>query len=58
MKRFKSTGQVQRFLSAHDQVNNLVHLRRDHVTAVEYRGARMRAFETWAEVSGVAPLAA
>jgi putative transposase len=24
MKRFKSTGQAQRFLSAHDQINNLV----------------------------------
>ena len=58
MKRFKSPRQAQRFLSAHDQINNLFHLRRDHVTAVEYRAARTRAFETWAEVSGVAPLAA
>ena len=30
MKRFKSAGQAQRFLSAHDQINNLFHLRRDH----------------------------
>src|SRR3954471_16297153 len=30
MKRFKSPGQAQRFLSAHDQINNLFHLRRDH----------------------------
>src|SRR3954468_4420 len=37
MKRFKSAGQAQRFLSAHDQINNLFHLRRDHVTASEYR---------------------
>ena len=58
MKRFKSPGQAQRFLSAHDQISNLFHLRRDHVTAGEYRAARTRAFETWAEVSGVAPLAA
>ena len=58
MKRFKSPGQAQRFLSAHDQINNLFHLRRDHVTAVEYRALRVRAFETWAEVSGVASLAA
>jgi putative transposase len=27
MRRFKSARQVQRFLSAHDQVNNLFHLR-------------------------------
>jgi putative transposase len=57
MKRFKSAGQAQRFLSAHDQVNNLFHLRRDHVTAVQYRAARARAFEVWAEISGVAAAA-
>jgi putative transposase len=57
MKRFKSAGQAQRFLSAHDQVNNLFHLRRDHVTAVQYRAARARAFEVWAELSGVAAAA-
>ena len=33
MKRFKSAGQAQRFLSAHDQINNLFHLRRDHLPA-------------------------
>jgi putative transposase len=54
MKRFKSAGQAQRFVSVHGQINNLFHLRRDHVTAREYRAARARAFETWAEVSGVA----
>src|SRR5918998_2971316 len=54
MKRFKSPGQAQRFLSAHDQINNLFHLRRDHVSAAEYRAARMRAFQTWAEVTGIA----
>ena len=58
MKRFKSPRQAQRFLSAHGQIDNLFHLRRGHVTAAEYRAARMRAFETWAEVSGVAPRAA
>src|ERR687887_1966738 len=52
MKRFKSPGQVQRFLSVHDPINNLLHLRRDHVTAVEYRAARACAFEIWAEVTG------
>jgi putative transposase len=58
MKRFKSPSQAQRFLSAHGQINNLFHLRRDHVSAAEYRAARMRVFETWAEVSGVTRLAA
>src|ERR671912_3029279 len=57
MKRFKSAGQAQRFLSAHDQINNLFHLRRDHVSASEYRAARARAFGTWADISGVAAAA-
>ncbi len=52
MKRFKSAGQAQRFLAAHDPINNLFHLRRDHVTATEYRAARAQAFATWAEVTG------
>jgi putative transposase len=54
MKRFKSAGQAQRFLSAHDQINNLFHLRRNHLTADQYRAARTRAFQIWAEVTGVA----
>jgi putative transposase len=54
MKRFTSAGQAQRFLSAHDQINNLFHLRRDHLPAVPYRAARARAFQAWAEVTGVA----
>ena len=57
MKRFKSAGQAQRFLSAHDQINNLFHLRRDHVPTDQYRAARTQAFQTWAEVTGLAALA-
>ena len=54
MKQIKSAGQAQRFLSAHDQINNLFHLRRDHLPAPQYRAARTQAFQTWAEVTGVA----
>ena len=54
MKRFKSAGQAQRFLSTHDQINNLFHLRRDHLPARQYRTARTQAFQTWAAVTGVA----
>jgi putative transposase len=57
MKRFKSPRQAQRFLSAHAQINNLFHLRRDHLPALQYRAARTQAFQTWAEVTGVAALA-
>jgi putative transposase len=53
MKRFKSPGQAQRFLSAHDQINNLFLLRRDDIPAADHRAARARAFNVWAEISGV-----
>src|ERR671920_135435 len=56
MKRFKSPGQAQRFLSAHDQINNLFHLYRDQLSASQYRAARTQTFQTWAEVTGVAAL--
>ena len=54
MKRYKSPRHAQRFLSAHDQINNLFHLRRHHLPATRYRAARAQAFRTWAEVTGVA----
>ena len=53
MKRFKSAGQAQRFLSAHDGINNLFQLRRDRTSADQYRTARARAFQTWAEITGL-----
>ena len=53
MKRFKSAGQAQPFLSAHDGIGNLFLLRRYHVPAVQYRAARLQAFQVWAEVTGV-----
>ena len=57
MKRFKSPGQAQRFLSAHDGISNLLHLRRNQVPAVQYRADRTQAFRVWAEVTGVAAAA-
>ena len=57
MKRFKSAGQAQRFLSAHGGINNLFLLRRHQVPAVQYRAARTQAFRTWGEVTGVARMA-
>jgi putative transposase len=53
MKRFKSAGQAQRFLSVHDQVANLFR-RPAHTTAADHRKARAQAFTAWAEVTGVA----
>ena len=57
MKRFKSAGQVQRFLSAHDGINNLFYLRRDHLPAKQYQAARVQAFQAWAKITNVAELA-
>ena len=47
MKQFKSTGQAQRFVTAHDQINNLFHLRRDHVSAAEHRASRSALWRDW-----------
>jgi putative transposase len=51
-KRFKSASQAQRFLSAHDPIHNLFHLRRGHATADQHQAARAQAFATRAEVTG------
>ncbi|WP_114946356.1 IS6 family transposase [Microvirga calopogonii] len=56
MKRFKSAGQAQRFLSVHDQVANLFR-RPTTVCASECRHARTQAFQAWAEVTGIASAA-
>src|SRR6187401_509641 len=52
-KRFKPARQAQRFLSAPDQINNLFHLRRDHLPASAYRTARTQAFQAWHDVCGI-----
>ena len=49
MGRFKSPRQAQRFLSAHDQINTISRPRRDSLTAISYRHARIDAFGLWAE---------
>ena len=53
MKRFKSSRQVRRFLSTHDQVANVFSRRLNQNTAAKFRIARNRAFTTWAEVTRV-----
>jgi putative transposase len=54
MERFKSPRHAQRFLAAHDGINNLFPLRRHRLPAAQYRAARTQAFRTWAEVTGAA----
>ena len=53
MKPFKSARQAQRFLSAHDRINNLFHLCRDHVAATEHRAARTQTLHVWAEICSI-----
>ena len=53
MKRFKSAGQAQRFLSVHDQASNLVR-RPANTNACNRRCARARAFQVGAAVTGIA----
>jgi putative transposase len=56
MKRFKSAGQAQRFLSVHDQVANLFR-RPANTNAADHCRARARAFQAWAEVTGAVTIA-
>jgi putative transposase len=56
IKRFKSAGQDQRFLSVHDQVANLFR-RPANTNAADHRHGRARAFQVWADVTGVASAA-
>jgi putative transposase len=56
MKCFKSAGQAQRFLSAHDQGVNLFR-RPTNTNASDHRRARARAFPIWAAVTGIASAA-
>ncbi len=51
MRRFKSPGQAQRFLSAHGPINDLFRPRRHRMTAADYRAARDRSFAVWQEVT-------
>jgi len=47
VRRFKSPGQAQRFLSCHGVVNNLYRLGRHLISARNYRVFRDRAFTEW-----------
>ena len=47
MRRFKSAGQAQRFLTAHAAVQNLFNLGRHLVRAQHYRDLRVSVFAEW-----------
>ena len=47
MRRFKSMGQSQRFVTAHVAIQNLFNLGRHLIRAQHYRNLRMSAFSEW-----------
>jgi putative transposase len=51
MKRLKTARHAQRFLSAHDPINNLFLLPRHLIPAT--RTERTRAFDAWHDVCGI-----
>jgi putative transposase len=51
MRRFKSIGQAQRFVSAHATVSNLFNLGRHLVSAGHYRNLREGAFSEWSRAA-------
>ena len=51
MRRFESTAQAQRFLSAHGIIQNLFRVGRHLVRAPNHRTLRARAFRVWVEVT-------
>jgi putative transposase len=53
MRRFKSPGHAQRFLSAFGPIREHFCPRRHRLRADEYRRERARRFETWNEVTSL-----
>ena len=51
MRRFKSTRQLQRYCSTHDQINNLFQHCRYHLDAQAKRKNREMAFSRWQQMT-------
>ena len=51
MRRFKTAGQAQRFLTFHGAIGNLFRLGRHVIRATHYREFRSRAFSQWQQVT-------
>jgi putative transposase len=47
MRRFKSAGQVQRFLSVHGVILNFFRFARHRMRSEDYRLLRARSFKEW-----------
>lgn len=51
MKRFKSTRQLQRFVSIHDPIANLHHFPRNKFSSPDHRDRRNAAMDAWREIA-------
>ncbi|MCP4202286.1 MAG: IS6 family transposase [bacterium] len=51
MRRFKSAGQAQRFLSVHGVIQNLFRVGRHLVSSANHRLLRDRSFHAWRQVT-------
>jgi putative transposase len=56
-QRFKSAGHAQRFLAAYGPIAQHFRPRRHLFSAPEYRRERRQRFQTWQEITGLAPAA-
>jgi putative transposase len=57
MRRFKSPGQAQRFLSAFGPIRDHSHPKQHQLTAQRYREQLRQRFEDWRAVAGLKPAA-
>jgi putative transposase len=53
MRKFKSAGHAQRFLSAFGPICGHFCPRRHHLSAGEHRATLQRRFQVWSEVTGL-----
>jgi len=53
MRRFKSPGQAQRFLSAFGPIRDHFHPKQHQLTAKRYREQLRQRFQDWREVAGL-----
>jgi putative transposase len=51
MKRFKSTRQLQRFVSLHDPIADLFNLPRHDIPSAHHRELRKAAMQAWHNIT-------
>jgi putative transposase len=54
MKRFKSARPLQRFVSVHDPIANLLYFPRHDLSSSDHRDLRQAAMEAWRQIAHLA----